>query len=769
MARIVVKRRLRPIRFAFLVPPDDLTELRRVFQINTVLWGGRHNVVIPAWKRCPKVHRGEASARVLVARFLDAAEPDFVVTGKMDAEEFGVPSDRVVSLDEMLKKPALPEAGVGVMPLYRSLYGKYFQFVARHPRQLVYVKATGRFTAFSAARFGEIPRGGWSFYKKGLHDLGATNSSLTQTAYGGDLLRAWTALALGSDGLDVKVPRRTAYLVIDPISFIDLVDYWNLRAFGWNVLPIPIPWVERMAKVVSEMLDREHKPSRPLRNDVTSGHVMKGRSVASDAFHGFVRSLTAPSDRLVVQTRVPRYWRRDCWDSDHAERPELSAREEDVEVEARDGRIAFPALAPEFDTVHWGSSLAQWANVVQVRSWDLPELAEVFPKGFDEIGVALAKGMRSNSYRCSSEGITVLDSGTGGTLFWKLPDGAAVFDHWLRGRYSVALSTAGRMTRRMIRVLGGPERTRVACSPPIIRLFGSAASSGSRSMRFDGFWGALLKEFRNSTDVAARLLERWVDAGVVDVGFQVVCTECGQKNWYAMNNVSRQLQCQRCLDDYRFPVAHPTKATWAVRPLGPFAVEGRGQGAFTVALAVRLLRLHGSHARTTWVPGLLLRDAGGVETELDFAMLWQEDAPWVRPMRVIFGECKTFGQFEKKDVQRMQALARAFPGAFLVFANLNERLTADEASLIRPLATSGRKHWRNPVVVLTAGELASDWNPPTCWKKGKAAGVAQAIPPLMSLTALADATQQIHLGLGPGEGWPHHRQFEMQNEVVRPS
>ncbi|MCA9627291.1 MAG: hypothetical protein KC766_06480, partial [Myxococcales bacterium] len=158
-----------------------------------------------------------------------------------------------------------------------------------------------------------------------------------------------------------------------------------------------------------------------------------------------------------------------------------------------------------------------------------------------------------------------------------------------------------------------------------------------------------------------------------------------------------------------------------------------------------------------------------IENELDFAMLWQEDGPWTSPMRVIFGECKTFGRFEKKDVQRMRAVARAFPGAFLVFANLNERLTADEARLIQPLATSGRRQWRNPVVVLTAGELANDWNPPTCWKKGKAATVAQAIPPLMSLTALADATQQIHLGLDPGEGWPHDRQFEIQKEVVRPS
>ena len=171
----------------------------------------------------------------------------------------------------------------------------------------------------------------------------------------------------------------------------------------------------------------------------------------------------------------------------------------------------------------------------------------------DEIGLALAEGLDSESYRCSSEGIIVTDSSDGGTFFWRTPDGVMVFEQWFKGRYGVKLSAAGRLTRR-------PEYTRVACSPAMIRLFGKAASGGSRSLAFEKFWGELLKEFRNSSDVATRVLERWVDAGVVDVGFQVACTECGQRNWFAMNDLAKRLQCHRCLDDFPYPVSHPSKA-----------------------------------------------------------------------------------------------------------------------------------------------------------------------------------------------------------------
>src|SRR5260221_9444414 len=162
MARIVVKRRLRPIRFAFLVRPDDLGELRRAFQINTVLWGGRHNVLIPDWKRSPEVHRAEGSGREIVARFLDAAEADFVVTGKAKASDFGLPSERVVSLDEMLKKPSLPQAGLGTLPLYHTLFGKHFQVLRPHPNPLVHVVAKGPLATFCPARFREGPRRAWS-------------------------------------------------------------------------------------------------------------------------------------------------------------------------------------------------------------------------------------------------------------------------------------------------------------------------------------------------------------------------------------------------------------------------------------------------------------------------------------------------------------------------------------------------------------------------------------------------------------------------------
>lgn len=760
MAKVTLERRLRPIRFAFLIRPGDRKELLDVFRLNTVLWGGSFNVLVPMWRRVPSAHTGEGSGQEIVARLLDAAEPDFVVCGRADAKPLKLPPSQVLSLTEMLEKPMLPSGGLGTMPLYRWLYETEFKYVARHPHRMVSVKANDPFKLFAAARFGDVPAGPWAESRVALEQLGAKEVELNATSYVRDLIGTLSPIHIGSYGLDAGGNARTAYLLMDSGNVLDLIDYWNLRAFGWRVLPVPLAWATGMAPAVSDLISRRHQPAPPLRRDLTAGHVLKGRSVSDAAFSEFVASITAAGDRFIVQDRLPRYWQRDRWDSDHVTRPEVSARKDELEVQTDKRRISFASLPPPFETTSLWSSPSQWANVVSVRSWDLPEVAEVLPRGFDGLATLMAHGHGRESYRCTSEGITILQNWRGRSLSWQVPDGFSVFSKWWADRYAVTPSAAGRIARRLIRLLGGPEHTRVASSPPMIRVFGKASKSASKSLAFPEFWGALLREFRNHTDIASGVLERWADAGVVGMGVEIVCTECGQCNWYALNQLGTRLQCQRCLDSFSFPTAKPSAASWAIRPLGPFAVEGWAQGGFTVALTIRLLKLHGSRARTTWAPGLSLLASDGLTTEVDFAMLWHEEGPWVHPVNLILGECKTFNRFERKDALRLRAMARAFPGAYLVCSSMNEALNDEEVALLRPIAKAGRRDWRNPVIVLTANELANDFNPPTCWRSPAAAKVAEQIPPLMTLRALADATQQIHLGLPSGAGWPHPQPWE---------
>jgi hypothetical protein len=45
--------RLRPLKLAFVVDANDAEQIKTAIQINTYLWGGMFNPIIPGYKRIP--------------------------------------------------------------------------------------------------------------------------------------------------------------------------------------------------------------------------------------------------------------------------------------------------------------------------------------------------------------------------------------------------------------------------------------------------------------------------------------------------------------------------------------------------------------------------------------------------------------------------------------------------------------------------------------------------------------------------------------------
>src|ERR1700722_1031742 len=121
---------IRPLRFAFLVKATDKACLRRVFQINSGLWGGTFNFIIPYVAKLPNVlHqpyvRKQISAIAFMNGMIEAAQPDFLVEmEKGMANGLTFPSARILSLNELIARDERRAAyGIDM----RSLCGDLWQ------------------------------------------------------------------------------------------------------------------------------------------------------------------------------------------------------------------------------------------------------------------------------------------------------------------------------------------------------------------------------------------------------------------------------------------------------------------------------------------------------------------------------------------------------------------------------------------------------------------------------------------------------------------
>ena len=123
MNSVHAKVRLRPINLAFLVDPSDVNSILSAIQINTCLWGGTFNSLIPIYERLPpslKAHTN-LNAERLTAGYLEAFEPDYVVR----TDEFSTTFSGFRDCDVVSAAEILANIDHGGVPHMGSVYSRF--------------------------------------------------------------------------------------------------------------------------------------------------------------------------------------------------------------------------------------------------------------------------------------------------------------------------------------------------------------------------------------------------------------------------------------------------------------------------------------------------------------------------------------------------------------------------------------------------------------------------------------------------------------------
>ena len=275
MNNIRVDIRLRPIRFGFLVRPDDKKKVIEIFRINTCLWGGIFNPIIPFFKRVPSWWERHGihfeNAKQIINGYLDFFEPDFLVEAEEGlADGFGYDSERVIQLTDILEpegKRDWDKYGLSVHDLYLELYQEEFRFELRHQRNMVHVDPKERaFAGFVAANFGSFPtQEDLGYFEHNYKDIfnpehktldAAVLSELYQSGYG-------SAVGIGRAKLRIDYHDHgdLRLFILDAKKSRDLIDFWNLRALHERILPIPVQWIEGLSPFCKKLILDNLSPS----------------------------------------------------------------------------------------------------------------------------------------------------------------------------------------------------------------------------------------------------------------------------------------------------------------------------------------------------------------------------------------------------------------------------------------------------------------------------------------------------------------------------
>lgn len=257
----------RPFRFAFLVEPKDKKSLLRTFEVTSSLWGGVFNFIIPLFKIVPARYKQEyqkpISAKAMLNGFVEAFQPDYVVESRAgQCKEYGIdfPEKRTTSFTELLSRDDLGRCQIGVdlRSICHDLYEEKFQFVQRHPPEVVIPSCKDkRFNLLFAAMFGSLPEKGElaetaSIY---LHALDGKRKSYEPTEYPEIFQKSLFPIRVTRHKLETyrnSHSWESHLFYMDETSPCDLIEYWNYRALGWKIIPFP-------ARLAPQLVDFANK------------------------------------------------------------------------------------------------------------------------------------------------------------------------------------------------------------------------------------------------------------------------------------------------------------------------------------------------------------------------------------------------------------------------------------------------------------------------------------------------------------------------------
>ena len=800
---------LRPLRLAFIVAPGDQAAIFDAIRISSYLWGGQYNPIIPLFRKLPRwlgPFSRPANVAHLFASYLDLFDPDFVIrlgSAKNEAVSLGnlkeIPANEV--LDPVIERDT-PSYGIGLFEILEHLLHEEFRFVRRDSLQMRIPKVGN--DLFLASAFGTFPD---KIPHRLAEGLKASLSYREEPCSLDNYFEFYEGLNLFPRRIchqGLKPPRRNSSWRGEYVFLMDVTDpndvllYWNYRALGWNVLPVPIQVStnESLRKHVAAFVEANYWASRGNPSSYNYTTILGSPNVKEEQIKDFMSSLGLKPGakggfgKMILMPWLPRFWDEWARSKDGVERCSISADERRRTVRIENDQFQFDPLMPTFANEIGGHGTPRCANQIELSIYgDRHEFAQVIPPGGDKLAHA-AHSYGFRDLRCSKEGMVFYPKLTRWSQTMTAPSAETIFNAWFEEHgWKTATSDKGYIIKQLLRQLGGSWRMNWLTEEPVLRFLTDIPGLGPISEK--DFRRRLNQLEQKGNHIPVDRLAKWlVESNIVRLGLNVICPKCRQRSWYSVTEADYELVCRQCLESYRLPSESIREMPWAYRGAGAFGskvevivrdqVEGASpegeSGSETDAeasgtrvtranvpdglqggLAVLLL-LHSLSANMhpPLTPLLSFNASNGSEPiEIDLAVLTRHMRSGIHQDDVVFAECKSFhGRFQRRDVQRMERFAKQFPAAVVIFATLRRELDAQEKRLLIPFAKRGRSllsatRLHNPVVIFTGNELFSWSGPRGAWR--------ELGPPFSRFeheqgddrvfVSLADATQQLYLGL----------------------
>ncbi|MFH0881631.1 MAG: hypothetical protein V2A56_01470, partial [bacterium] len=244
-----VHLRVRPIRVGFLVNPNNPHDLKRAFSLSTYIWGGKYNPIIPSlnkvtkkWSLKDSVNSNKSNE--IINRYIAAFDPDVLVSvGTINYKPPFDDNRRIISEYDFFSKAygrSNTNLGISLKIIYDNFVNNELKYIRKDNLKL-YLPTISRYhNLFLEALFGNIPTEvaeslHGDLYPNYFNFVDININNYADYLYNSNIF----PIDLTSYKLKNPIISDKLIFIFDSKNIQDIIDFWNLRATGSTILPIP--------------------------------------------------------------------------------------------------------------------------------------------------------------------------------------------------------------------------------------------------------------------------------------------------------------------------------------------------------------------------------------------------------------------------------------------------------------------------------------------------------------------------------------------------
>ena len=257
-----------------------------------------YNPIIPTYEEIPgnweDLPSKELTPQSLVLGYLDNFDPDYVVPmGECSGYTFDVGNrrniDDVEEILEPVEENGTPRYGIGLFEVLNYFKKQELKFLRRDPLDICVPCFGPQYRTFLASIFGilseNINKIFWERFAADLEakKVGCSDSNYVEIFNPRELFLRRITLY----NLKVILSRRSyeqSIFFLDATNSLDIMDYWNLRAIGWNMIPIPKQFAQydKMKQHALDFIEANHVPRESNPEIYHHTAILRSRSISED-------------------------------------------------------------------------------------------------------------------------------------------------------------------------------------------------------------------------------------------------------------------------------------------------------------------------------------------------------------------------------------------------------------------------------------------------------------------------------------------------------